>query len=635
MKAALTRLRRQRHTHRGDEAGVAMIMVVLLSMVLLLVPLAISTAVVGQLPLARHDQDYASAIAAAQAGAQDYINRLNANTLYWQTSLANTASNTPPNPSDGNKALTGWVEVSSLSPLSLLEGYCYTVDQNGSNGTFVTDSTISSTQGIVSLTVYGYSGAAGTLPAANPGANPCAGPIPARGVERVTNFHVRQEGFLDYLELTDLELVDQSWYNQQQGGHIADCYNGTYNGHTDWTAYNWSTVDHATDCGPLDNYWTTGNVLSGPVRTNDDYYLCGTPQFNAAIISDDPKATVGPNGGGTYWTDPASSCGADNPVFNAVATNAGGTIAAGAGQIQFPQTDSSVLTYGQAATGCYYVGPTDIQLLGLKMTVVSPLTTATTSPNNFAACVGTNINVPANGVIYVDNGTGNCAAAFGTNLDFWLTPALPQGDTCSSTHSPGDVFIQGTVTGGLTVVSADNVFITGDLTYTNGLATGSQDVLGIIANNYIEIDHAVDGSGNSILAQQVFHGSTKINALADYPGCGYNGSGQVDCNVVVDAALLSLSHSVGVQNYGKGTPFGTLTIHGALAQEYMDIEGVFSSGCQYTTQNTATLLCNGMNSVYSYDPRLAHLSPPHFLDPSYAQWKQLSFEECPTTGCQS
>jgi hypothetical protein len=42
-----------------------------------------------------------------------------------------------------------------------------------------------------------------------------------------------------------------------------------------------------------------------------------------------------------------------------------------------------------------------------------------------------------------------------------------------------------------------------------------------------------------------------------------------------------------------------------------------------------------MNSVYTYDSRLLHLSPPHFLSPTYAPWKSSDFEECPLSGCLS
>jgi hypothetical protein len=648
MTYLLTQLRGKHQTQRGDEAGMAMIMVVIMISIMLMVPIGLATATVGQLPLARHDENYTSALLAAESGVNDYINRLNAyantNTSYWSSSVANTTNKTPPDPADGNRALLGWVNVSSADPKSLVEGYCYTVDMTGTEATgFSASPAISSQQGIIQLTSYGYASAGGDLPATSSGANPCAGAIPSGGVERIVYEDLRQVGFLNYLELTDLQLVDQDWFNQEFGTNITDCYNDSATGNY---AYYWKHT--ANDCGDLQNYWVTGNVLYGPIRTNDDYYLCGTPEFlpttNVAsnqpvgqIISDDPTSTVGVNGG-VDWADPYNQCGGDNPDFENVDYNSGGRITAEPNLITFPTLDNSVETWGKSTTpgnvGCYYVGPTDIQLSGSTMTVVSPLTNASDSPTTANPCVGTDVPIPSGGVIYVDSGSQDCSASFGTNLN-WALTGLPSGDVCNSDTSPGDVFIQGVTKGGLTVVSADNIFITGDLTYADGLGASSQDVLGLIADNYIQVVHPTSG-GSNVYGTEPFYGSTRVDAPADWgtSSCN-NNTANPDCNVTVDAAYLSLSHSLGVQNWGQGAPFGTLNIDGALAQEYMDIEGVFSGGCNYTTQGVQTQLCNGMNSVYTYDTRLLHLSPPHFLNPEYALWQAIDFQECPTAGCQS
>ena len=59
-----------------DEAGLAMIIVITVVMLMTFIPLAIFTQAMQQLPLARHDQDHESALAAAEAGVDDYLNRL-------------------------------------------------------------------------------------------------------------------------------------------------------------------------------------------------------------------------------------------------------------------------------------------------------------------------------------------------------------------------------------------------------------------------------------------------------------------------------------------------------------------------------------------------------------------------------
>ena len=59
---------------------------------------------IGSQNASRRDQDWNAALAAAEAGIDDYVFRLNENSNYCQYS----ASNLPP---DGNQAFTGWQAV--------------------------------------------------------------------------------------------------------------------------------------------------------------------------------------------------------------------------------------------------------------------------------------------------------------------------------------------------------------------------------------------------------------------------------------------------------------------------------------------------------------------------------------------
>ncbi len=104
---------------RRDESGIAMIVVIMVVMLLTLIPLAIFTQAVQQLPLARHDQDHESALHAAEAGVDDYLNRLNQNSNYW------TYSATNPDP-NGNGAFTGFVQVAGPGTSGL--SFRYTPD---------------------------------------------------------------------------------------------------------------------------------------------------------------------------------------------------------------------------------------------------------------------------------------------------------------------------------------------------------------------------------------------------------------------------------------------------------------------------------------------------------------------------
>ena len=73
----------------------------------------------------------------------------------------------------------------------------------------------------------------------------------------------------------------------------------------------------------------------------------------------------------------------------------------------------------------------------------------------------------------------------------------------------GDAIINGTLTGPLTIGTANNIIIDGNLCYSSGTTcssvagtsggppTSATDMLGLIAYNYVELNHPVSGSSNA------------------------------------------------------------------------------------------------------------------------------------------
>ncbi len=86
-----------------DEAGLAMIIAITVVMLMTLIPLAIFTQSVQQLPLARHDQDHEAALAAAEAGVDDYLNHLAQNQNYWTTTPATRRPTATPRSPPGSR----------------------------------------------------------------------------------------------------------------------------------------------------------------------------------------------------------------------------------------------------------------------------------------------------------------------------------------------------------------------------------------------------------------------------------------------------------------------------------------------------------------------------------------------------
>ena len=130
-------------------------------------------------------------------------------------------------------------------------------------------------------------------------------------------------------------------------------------------------------------------------------------------------------------------------------------------------------------------------------------------------------NLPGNGVLFVGEATGTPAAS--VNPFYSSTSDLSQVQSaCANcyygqTPNPGteaDAFINGSLSGHLTIAAYNNVIIDGNLTYDDctwattpsqslcaynnaTTSTGINDTLGLIANKFIEVNRPVyDAGGN-------------------------------------------------------------------------------------------------------------------------------------------
>jgi Tfp pilus assembly protein PilX len=213
-------------------------------------------------------------------------------------------------------------------------------------------------------------------------------------------------------------------------------------------------------CPPIQ--FAPTDKVNGPMHTNDAAAVCSTgssaPTFGRNL--EDP---IEMNGG--HYA--ASGC---NNTPNIV-----GKYSETAGSLLPPETDAELL-----------------ETAGLKFSGRTELTLTAGSPNTITATV---INskkeketlppktFPANGVIYVENSSSGCGIAKYT----------PFGSDTEHDTGCGNVYVHGEYTESLTIASADDVILNGNLTTTSeeGGAPSGGATLGLIAQNFVRVYHPV------------------------------------------------------------------------------------------------------------------------------------------------
>lgn len=539
----------------------ALILVIGMGTILaILVVAAIGYAVSG-ISFSRATQDTDGSLAAAYAGVEEYQSRLASDPSYWKYgnpgskySLNSGSVVTPPpsaNPAFAVDAGGEWGIVagsSSTSPAT----FRYEVDNSTYAGS-----------GIVRLRATGRVGTA----------------------TRTLVADLKQQGFLDFLYFTDYEVRDPADSNVK-------CV----------PAYDWA-VSSRPYCTVLQ--FAGADVLNGAVHTNDTLLICGAT-FNGLVTTGKPTLPIFKTPTGC----PTPTFAISDPKYSPV--------------VGMPSTNSELKAEMRTdlATvpkpGCLYTGPTTIRFTSDgQMTVRSPWTRftnvagdpATTGSNN-AACgtpgtaglgsaAGMTLPVPANNVIYVQNipadskdpnyaassktGSGatckNVAGASITNNGVGYPAAGEKPPSTSATNPSygcrnGDVFVEGTVSGQVTLASENYVYVTADLTYADDL----KDMIGLVGQNSVFVWNPVKIDLSSLLA---------------------------NTNRRVDAAILSVAHSFQVQNFTIGGPRGVLTLRGAIAQKFR--------GAVATT--SSNILVSGYLKDYQYDTRFRYTAPPKFLSP--------------------
>lgn len=536
---ALRRLRR-------DERGFSMPAVLGTMTVLVGVSLVALTTASGDQSQSAYDQDYKRAYSAAEAGVNEYLFHLNEDQAYWSkcTTVASPAPVNQPWNGSGTDTRTRRRTIPGTDAQ-------YTIELLPQIGTTCNPSDpaamIDTRSGTFRIRATGFVGRA------------------KRSI--VATF--RRRGFLDFLYYTDLETANPVSYRINAGGYPAA---EGYEDPQTWAsrecskpfaqrsgASTWIRVHINSDNRPwvqlscTEISFITGDDVDGPLHTNDQLLICGSPRFGRNIDGfRDVIEVVNTSG----WRG-NSGCSNNNPQWV-------GERRFGAARLDAPPVVS--LRQIAQAGGYVYTGRTQIELLGNSLRITNNNTTQTVQP-------------PSNGVIYVANGSGSCGFYDPTQTHLTY-PAC------------GDVTVRGTYSADLTIAAEKDVQIMANVER----ASGSNAMLGLIAQNFIRVHHPVRNLTRS-------HSGSSFRWDCDNNGTVPNR---------IDAAMLAIDHSFTVDNYFCGNDLGDLTVNGAIAQKYRGTVGTFGGSSR-----------TGFTKDYNYDDRLKYRQPPHFLDPIQTGWRVI------------
>ena len=307
-------------------------------------------------------------------------------------------------------------------------------------------------------------------------------------------------------------------------------------------------------------YWITGDHVNGPLYTQDQLLIASgaSPTFGRSGSTDQvvSQQAASPS---VCVNSACQSATFNQPVVNPTQ------------QVPLPSDNSNLLP-DATTNGKVFSGTTTLTING---------TTASgwNCPTSSTCAAIASFSLTQYPIVYATNASG-CSSSYAPTSVSYPTSSQNSNATLNGHYDGpcGDIYVAGSYSAPLTIAAADDVILTGSLTNstdTNGTTspTGSA-TLGIVANQYVRVMHTCSG-GNP--------------------------------NVTIDGAILTLQHSFFVDNYNcGGSPLGTLTVHGAIAQFYRGIVG--------------TSAPSGYLKNYNYDDRLELILPPYLFDLQNTEW---------------
>jgi hypothetical protein len=441
------------HLTARAERGFSMFIVIMAMFVTSMFVAAAFAAANGDLPVSGVAVQRKSSFAAAEAGLNYYLNRLQVDPDYW----TKCASGPPPNANEVNPVNQPW---SGSGPDTRRWRTIpnatdqYTIELVPAPGYTSCDTT--KQQSFVDLDT-------GTFKIRATGRT---GPNATRSRTIIATF--RRDSFLNFVYFTNYENRDPAAEsNTTERTRLQSVCADKYR-----------TARIGNNCPEIQ--FATGDAINGPLHTNDEnLYICGTPTFGRTKNQDGSARasktdTVEVSGGGTgHVANPGNGC-ADTPTIN---TALPGGFKTKSQKLALPDSNTALEAIAVNSSS-RYAGVTRIRLRGSVMDITTTTGNTTTTT--------TGVAWPTSGVVYVANG-GSCQGEIPTAADYDEPP------TC------GNVYVSGTYSQSLTIAAANDIIVaptsSAAPTDANLTETGSNDaMLGLVANNFVRVQHRADRS---------------------------------------------------------------------------------------------------------------------------------------------
>jgi hypothetical protein len=589
MKRMTMRLERLRER----ESGYALLVVIGLGAVMALL---ISTALVFTVSgtqKAQTEVDWTAALAAANAGVEDYRSRIQNDLRYVMYGNKDAPFSKNSAPASGRPDLNASLVLDPDNPAFGIGTAGTWADVPGSKGT-------AQFRYAVSVQNYGGTGVVQLQATGKVGDS-----------TRSIVVELKQQGLTQFVYFSDYEVSDPS-----------------INGSASCDSYRWqSPRNNSSSCDITftgnPSSPSTGDQILGMIHSNDQIIVCGATfgEVVEAWANDTLSPTI-------------TTCGTNGVYKKGVVHGPKYELKASTAELKAETTlnDPSMVP----SPGCLYTGPTTIKLESDGwMRVWSPLSKETQvytdadgkatagagtsddvlcgAASDLQSAAGAHIKVLDMNLVYVQavpsSGDVNYSStstiqskiscnSSGTSWKFttdqaqpnpsgWTTnqkkviehplttstESMSKGMTPTYSCNQGDVFVSGTLSGRMTIAADRYFWVTGDIKYNSTNA----DLLGIVGQQGVVIWNPVNSSGTNLVSTS-------------------------NSNRYVQGALTSNQHTIQVQNYDQGTKLGTLYIYGSMAMKY---RGPVATG-------SSTAISTGYAKYYDYDPKLVATNPPKY-----------------------